>query len=102
MFVVECESPCEARFFVTRRGGGSAADASLELFGLPRVRWNAARRVRGRRWMLVGEDYYRRVASSTDGPNEAIRTRERDTNACDAGCTSYPRCAAFERGASRV
>ena len=49
MFVVECESPCEARFFVTRRGGSFAADASLELFGLPRVRWNAARRMRGRR-----------------------------------------------------
>ena len=102
MFVVECESPCDARFFITRRGGSFAADASLELFGLPRVRWNAARRVRGRRWMLVGEDYYRRVASSTDGPNEAIRTRERDTNACDAGCTSCPRCAAIERGGAEL
>ena len=49
MFVVHCESPCETRFFVTRQDGGSAADASLELFGLPRVRWNAARRMRGRR-----------------------------------------------------
>ena len=97
MFVVHCESPCETRFFVTRQDGGSAADASLELFGLPRVRWNAARRMRGRRWMLVGEDYYRRVASSTDGPNEASWTRERAADACDAGCTCL-RCVAIERG----
>lgn len=93
MFVVECESPCETRFFVTRRDG-SAADASLELFGLPRVRWNAARRTRGRRWMLVGEDYYRRVASSTThGPNEPIRTRETERTCPNA-------CAAIERGVS--
>ena len=93
MFVVHCESPCETRFFVTRRDG-SAADASLELFGLPRVRWNAARRTRGRRWMLVGEDYYRRVASSTThGPNEPIRTRETERTCPNA-------CAAIERGVS--
>jgi len=100
MFVVECESPCETRFFVTRRDG-SAADASLELFGLPRVRWNAARRTRGRRWMLVGEDYYRRVASSTtDGPNETSRTLERANAACDEmpECARPNACAAIERG----
>ena len=51
--------------------------------------------------MLVGEDYYRRVASSTtDGPNETSRTLERANAACDEmpECARPNACAAIERG----